>query len=74
MSEDTILRALLVLVVCVLVVWAYKWLALGAVSEQAPPVVLDPASPRDQAEARCIDEQQRFGRELNGYRWKGGQE
>ena len=70
MTDDTILRALLVVVVCVLVVWGYKWLALSRVGG-SDPVVLDPDNPRDVAESKCILEQQRTGRELSGFRWKG---
>ena len=52
------------------VVMIIRLLNHKSISEQAPPVELDPASPRDQAEARCIDEQQRSGRELPGYKWR----
>ena len=62
---------ILFLVICVLVVWGYKWLALSEVSTPAPPVVLDKNNPRDVAESKCILEQQRTGRELSGFRWKG---
>ena len=73
MTDDTILRALLVLVICILVVWGYKWLALSRVGG-SQPVELDPNNPRDVVESKCILEQNRWGRELSGYIWKGGQE
>ena len=53
------------------VVMVIRMLNHESISESAPPVTLDPASSRDQAEALCIDEQRRSGRELNGFRWKG---
>lgn len=33
------------------------------------PVILDPNDPADRYEARCIEEQMRWGRERNGYKW-----
>ena len=62
---------ILFLVICVLVVWGYKWLALSEVSTPAPPVVLDKNNMCDVAESLCIQEQNRSGRELNGFGWKG---
>ena len=65
---------ILFLVVAALVFWAYKWLDLSEVGTMSPPEVLDPDSPRDWHESRCIENQNRFGRELNGYIWRSGDE
>ena len=72
MNEDLIHRGLLFLAISALSYWGYRWMGLSRVSELSPPVVLDPDSLKDQQEARCIDEQNRSGRELPGYKWEGG--
>ena len=61
---------ILFLVIAVLVIWGYLWLSLARVCEPSDPVELSQDNPRDVAESRMISEQQRTGRELNGFRWK----
>ena len=62
---------ILFLVIAALVIWGYLWLNLASVGGSAP-VELDRFNPRDQHEARCIDEQLKYGRERPGYRWRKG--
>ena len=60
---------ILLLVFSTMFYGGFRWLNLSEVGTAAPPVELDPNNARDRHEARCIDEQQRFGRERNGYKW-----
>jgi len=71
MTEDMLLRIIIFAVISIMSFWGWRWLGvMGNISDPSPPVLLDPDEASNILEARCIDEQNRWGRELNGYVWK----
>ena len=63
---------LLFLIIAGLVILVYRWLGLSRVGGLSPPEQLDQDNQKDLHEAKVIQYQNTLGRELNGFRWKGG--
>ena len=69
---SSILLALFAIWLLFVVVMIIRLLNHESISELSPPVELDQDNQKDLHEAKVIQYQNTLGRELNGFRWKGG--